>query len=363
MLAAGLDGVERGSTRASRTRTTSTSCPPRSSRSAGSRCCPRTCSTRPGSWQRTRCCARRSAPVRARTTSTTTSASSGTVGAGAGADHRVGARRYLQLFWKPVPGQQRGRRAYARNRSAVGGRRHRRLRARISPTSSTAWVETCCQPQRRTATPASFTSAPASASRCRRRRRSYSACRRVSFGVDQGLAGWACAKEPRPYPRRGLDDERHHYVPELEEERFQSLVAIPIPSRAADAIGAIVLHTVAPREFDERILNVLAGGLAGRRRDRERPPLRGGDRTGGDADAAGAVRRRDRGGRRSGRAVHGGGRRHPPAARRRFGARLPRRGTPWPTHRVGADLPRRRPTTSARATWMRTPRVGRAAEA
>jgi hypothetical protein len=82
---------------------------------------------------------------------------------------------------------------------------------------------------------------------------------RISFGVDQGLAGWVVREETAAFIRdAALDDERHHYVAELEEERFQSLVAIPIPSRAADAIGAIVLHTVAPREFDERILNVLS---------------------------------------------------------------------------------------------------------
>jgi hypothetical protein len=33
---------------------------------------------------------------------------------------------------------------------------------------------------------------------------------------------------------------------------------VPIPSRDGAAIGTIVLHTVAPREFDERILNVLS---------------------------------------------------------------------------------------------------------
>ena len=47
------------------------------------------------------------------------------------------------------------------------------------------------------------------------------------------------------------------YVPELEEERFQSMVAVPILARAGDVIGVIVLHTEAPREFDEDVLNFL----------------------------------------------------------------------------------------------------------
>jgi GAF domain-containing protein len=43
----------------------------------------------------------------------------------------------------------------------------------------------------------------------------------------------------------------------LEEERFQSMVAVPILSRAGETIGVIVLHTVAPREFTEDTLKLL----------------------------------------------------------------------------------------------------------
>ena len=82
---------------------------------------------------------------------------------------------------------------------------------------------------------------------------------RIAFGADQGLAGWTMQHGKPAFIRDGaIDDPRTHYVPELEEERFQSMVAVPIPSRAGESIGAIVLHTVAPREFDEGILNVLA---------------------------------------------------------------------------------------------------------
>jgi GAF domain-containing protein len=82
---------------------------------------------------------------------------------------------------------------------------------------------------------------------------------KVGFGIEEGLAGWAVRRGEAAFIREGaIDDPRTHYVPELEEERFQSMIAIPIPSRDGSAIGAIVLHTVAPREFDERILNVLS---------------------------------------------------------------------------------------------------------
>jgi hypothetical protein len=82
---------------------------------------------------------------------------------------------------------------------------------------------------------------------------------RISFGADEGLAGWAMRDGRAAFIREGaLEDPRNFYVPELEEERFQSMAAIPIASRAGEAIGAIVLHTVAPREFDEGIVNVLS---------------------------------------------------------------------------------------------------------
>ena len=47
------------------------------------------------------------------------------------------------------------------------------------------------------------------------------------------------------------------FVPELDEERFQSMVAVPILARDGDVIGVVVLHTEAPREFDDDVLNFL----------------------------------------------------------------------------------------------------------
>ena len=86
---------------------------------------------------------------------------------------------------------------------------------------------------------------------------------RVRFGVDQGLAGWAVRhRQPGFIRDHAMDDPRTVYVPELEEERFQSMVAVPIPARNQDALGAIVLHTEAPREFDEGIIAVLSRAAA-----------------------------------------------------------------------------------------------------
>jgi len=82
---------------------------------------------------------------------------------------------------------------------------------------------------------------------------------KISFGIDEGLAGWVMRERRPAFIREGaIDDPRTIYVAELEEHRFQSMGAVPITSRGGAPIGAIVLHTVAPREFDEAIINVLS---------------------------------------------------------------------------------------------------------
>jgi GAF domain-containing protein len=80
----------------------------------------------------------------------------------------------------------------------------------------------------------------------------------LSWGLDEGLTGWvARTKTPEFIRERALDDPRMKFVPELDEERFQSMVAVPILARDGDVIGVVVLHTEAPREFDHDVLNFL----------------------------------------------------------------------------------------------------------
>ncbi len=56
----------------------------------------------------------------------------------------------------------------------------------------------------------------------------------VEFGIDQGLAGWvARTKSPEFIRDDAMADPRMHYVPEMHEERFQSMVAVPIPRARA----------------------------------------------------------------------------------------------------------------------------------
>jgi GAF domain-containing protein len=81
---------------------------------------------------------------------------------------------------------------------------------------------------------------------------------RLSFGIDEGLAGWALRhKRPAFIREDALDDPRTNHIPELEEDRFQSVIAVPAPSRSGEPMGVIVLHTIAPREFDSGTVNIL----------------------------------------------------------------------------------------------------------
>jgi GAF domain-containing protein len=81
---------------------------------------------------------------------------------------------------------------------------------------------------------------------------------KIEFTLDEGLTGWvARTGEPAFIREDALSDPRMIYVPELEEEDFQSMVAVPVPARSGEVLGVVVLHTVAPREFDEGVLNFL----------------------------------------------------------------------------------------------------------
>jgi GAF domain-containing protein len=80
----------------------------------------------------------------------------------------------------------------------------------------------------------------------------------LELGIDEGLTGWVARTKTPEFIREGaMADPRMKYVPELEEERFQSMIAVPILTKAGDVIGVVVLHTEAPREFDDDVLNFL----------------------------------------------------------------------------------------------------------
>lgn len=75
---------------------------------------------------------------------------------------------------------------------------------------------------------------------------------KVVMERGEGLAWWAAEHGEAAFIRdNALSDPRTKYFPELEEERFQSLLAVPIVGRGGDVIGVITAHTEAPREFSD----------------------------------------------------------------------------------------------------------------
>jgi len=85
----------------------------------------------------------------------------------------------------------------------------------------------------------------------------------IALERGEGLAWWAAERrEPAFIRENALADPRVKYVPELEEERFQSLISVPILSKDGEAIGVITLHTEAPREFTEDEVDFLVSSAS-----------------------------------------------------------------------------------------------------
>ena len=73
---------------------------------------------------------------------------------------------------------------------------------------------------------------------------------RIGLERGEGVAWWALEHcEPVFIRENAVADPRFKYVHELEEERFQSFVSVPVFDKAGAPIAAISLHTQAPREF------------------------------------------------------------------------------------------------------------------
>lgn len=76
---------------------------------------------------------------------------------------------------------------------------------------------------------------------------------KISMSLGEGIAGWVGKHQQPVIIREGsLNDPRFRPYPELEEEKFQSLMSVPILSKDRQLIGVITVHTIAPYEFTEQ---------------------------------------------------------------------------------------------------------------
>ena len=83
------------------------------------------------------------------------------------------------------------------------------------------------------------------------------ACGKVAFERGESLAWWAAEHgEPAFIRDDALSDPRTKYVPELEEERFQSLLAVPI-QRSGQVLGVLVVQNRTQKEYSDEDVEVL----------------------------------------------------------------------------------------------------------
>ncbi|HEY6285475.1 MAG TPA: GAF domain-containing protein, partial [Ktedonobacteraceae bacterium] len=74
----------------------------------------------------------------------------------------------------------------------------------------------------------------------------------IEMALGEGITGWVGMHlQPVILKEGALNDPRFRYFPELEEEKFQSTMTVPILAKDRHLIGVITLHTVAPYEFLE----------------------------------------------------------------------------------------------------------------
>ena len=73
---------------------------------------------------------------------------------------------------------------------------------------------------------------------------------KLEMALGEGIAGWvALTLKPVILKDDAMEDPRFRYFPELEEEKFQSTMTVPILGKNRHLIGVITMHTVAPYEF------------------------------------------------------------------------------------------------------------------
>jgi GAF domain-containing protein len=88
-----------------------------------------------------------------------------------------------------------------------------------------------------------------------------------SLELGEGLTGWtALTRRPGTISDDPLADPRYKLVPELNDQRFQSVLTVPAIGRDDRLVGVLTLHTRAPHEFsdeDVALMQTIASLVAG----------------------------------------------------------------------------------------------------
>ncbi|HEY6541889.1 MAG TPA: GAF domain-containing protein, partial [Ktedonobacteraceae bacterium] len=86
---------------------------------------------------------------------------------------------------------------------------------------------------------------------------------KIELALGEGINGWvAMTLQPVFLKDNAMNDPRFRYYPELEDDKFQSVMTIPIIAKDRHLIGVITLHTVAPHDFTEHDQSFLSNTAA-----------------------------------------------------------------------------------------------------
>jgi two-component system, NarL family, sensor kinase len=80
----------------------------------------------------------------------------------------------------------------------------------------------------------------------------------VRLRLGEGVSGWVAEnREVVAIPEDKWSDPRYKYNPELEGERFSSMLSVPVVSKTGELLGVFNVHTLGRRDFDERDIRFL----------------------------------------------------------------------------------------------------------
>jgi GAF domain-containing protein len=75
---------------------------------------------------------------------------------------------------------------------------------------------------------------------------------KIEMALGEGITGWvAMTLKPVILKDEAMEDPRFRYFPDLEEEKFQSTMTVPIIGKDRHLIGVVTLQAVAPFEFTD----------------------------------------------------------------------------------------------------------------
>jgi GAF domain-containing protein len=75
----------------------------------------------------------------------------------------------------------------------------------------------------------------------------------IAMAPGEGLAGWVAAhREPVFITQNAASDPRMRVFEEFEEEKYQSIVSVPLLAKDASVLGVVALHAEAPHDYTER---------------------------------------------------------------------------------------------------------------